>query len=61
MNWKTLNPFTLPSADVIAMIELEDARRQLLAAHTSLEYAKAMVAYNTQRVARLEQRTKEIV
>jgi hypothetical protein len=61
MNWKALNPFTLPSADVIALIELEDAKRQLLAALTAQEYAAAMVDYNAKRVSRLEQRAKEMV
>ena len=60
MNWKLTNPFRLPSADVITLIELEAARRELLSAHTALEYAKAMVDYNTKRVARLEQRPKDV-
>lgn len=53
------NPFKEPSADVLAVIELEDAKRQLLAAQSALEYAASMVDYNTSRVARLEQRVKE--
>lgn len=59
MNFKRLNPFLAPSADVLALIELEDARRQLLAAQTALEYAASMVDYNTKRVRRLEQRTED--
>jgi hypothetical protein len=46
--------FTSPGADVLAAIELEEARIQLLAAHSALEYAAAMVDYNSQRVNRLE-------
>jgi hypothetical protein len=53
------NPFKEPSADVLAVIELEEAKRQLLAAQSALEYAASMVDYNTSRVARLEQRVKE--
>lgn len=55
-----LNPFKQPSADVLAVMELEDAQRQLLAAQSALDYATAMVAYNTERVARLTRRVKEI-
>ena len=46
-----------PSADVLALQELEEARRELLSAQTGLEYAKAMVEYNSSRMLRLEQRT----
>jgi hypothetical protein len=60
MNMKKLNPFAKPSADVLAVVELEEARRQLLAAQSALEYAASMVDYNTNRVARLEQRVKEV-
>lgn len=57
---KMFNPFAKPSADMLALEELEEARRQLLAAHTALEYATSMVDYNTNRVSRLEQRVKEV-
>ena len=60
MNLKKLNPFTKPSADVLALVELEDARRQLLMWRGALEYAASMVDYNTKRVARLEQHVKEV-
>ena len=59
MNWKAINPFEKPSADVLALIELEEARRQLLASLSAQEYAVAMVAYNTNRVRRLEQRAAD--
>ena len=55
----SLNPFKAPSADVLAVVELEEAKRQLLAAQSALEYAASMVDYNTNRVARLEQHVKE--
>lgn len=61
MNAKNLNPFRKPSADMLALIELEEARRQLLAAHTALEYAVSMVEYNTKRVKRLTARVSEVV
>ena len=53
------NPFTPPSADVLAAMELEEARRQLLAAYSQLEHAEAVVAYNTKRVSRLQNRRKD--
>ena len=43
-----------PSADVLAMRELEDARRELLAAYSAQEYSSAMCVYNQDRVARLQ-------
>ena len=46
-------PFTMPSADVVALQEYEDAKRELLIAHTAREYAQAMVDYNEVRVQRL--------
>lgn len=54
------NPFKKPSADVLAMMELEEAKRQLLSAQSGLEYAKAMVAYNEERVTRLSRRVQEV-
>lgn len=56
----TLNMFKKPSADVLAVMELEEAKRQLLAAQSGLEYAKAMVAYNEERVTRLTRRVQEV-
>lgn len=46
-------PFTLPSADMVALHEYENAKRELLAAHSAREYAQAMVDYNEVRVQRL--------
>jgi hypothetical protein len=50
---KLLNPFQKPSAALLARAELEEAKRQLLAAQTALEYAQSMVTYNESKVKRL--------
>lgn len=51
-----INLFKTPSADELAVRELEEARRGLLVAQTGLDYARSMVDYETQRVRRLELR-----
>lgn len=48
-----LNPFQKPSARVMAQQELEDAQRQLLAAQSAYEYARAVAAYHEARIKRL--------
>lgn len=53
INTNLLHAFRKPSAEVLAIQELEEAKRELLMAQTGLNYAMAMVAYNEQRVARL--------
>ena len=45
--------FRKPSAEVLALQELEEAKRALLEAQTGMEWAKAQVQYNTDRIARL--------
>ena len=55
---KLFNPFAKPSAIVLAVAELEEAKRQLLAALTAREYAEAMVTYNAERVRRLSETVK---
>ena len=45
--------FRIPSADEIAIRELEEARRQLLAMQSAKDYATRMVEYNMDRVRRL--------
>jgi hypothetical protein len=50
---KLLNVFQKPSAALLARVELEEAKRQLLAAQTALEYAQSMVTYNEAKVKRL--------
>ena len=52
MKLKTL--FTTPTATELAAKELAEAQRQLLSAQTAEEYARSMVAYNSQRIARLK-------
>lgn len=49
-----LNTMRKPSARVIAQRELEDAERELLATQTAAEYAKNLVQYHQQRIARLK-------
>lgn len=51
---KFLNPFRKPTATELAKAELEEARRKLLNAQSGMEYAEAMVRYETARVRRLE-------
>ena len=51
--------FKKPSADVLAVQELEEAKRQLLLAQSGLDYALAMVRYNDERVKRLTARLQE--
>lgn len=60
MNWLTqiIQVFRAPSADVLAVQELEDARRQLLSALSAKEYAAALVMYQSDRVARLTETVK---
>ena len=43
----------LPTADVLAVRELEDAKRDLLRSQTAQDYAKRMVEYHQDRVKRL--------
>lgn len=45
--------FRTPSADELAVIELEEAKRQLLQMQTALDYSKRMVDYHSDRIKRL--------
>lgn len=45
--------FRTPSAEMLAMRELEDAKRRLLSYQSTLEYADAMCQYNKERIRRL--------
>lgn len=49
-----IETFRKPSATQLAQRELEDAQRQLLAAQSGFDYAKNMVRYHQDRVARLK-------
>lgn len=48
-----LKPFRIPSAMQLAIAELDEAQRRLLAAQTAQDYARRMVDYHTDRIARL--------
>lgn len=46
--------FTKPTPKELASRELAEAQRELLACQSAEEYAKAMAAYNRERIARLD-------
>lgn len=50
---KFFEPFKRPSAEILARRELEEARRELLAAQSAAEYAQQMATYHEARIARL--------
>lgn len=62
MSWldQILAVFRSPSADVLAVLELQAARRELLAAQSAQEWASAAVQYNQDRVARLSLLVSEV-
>jgi hypothetical protein len=45
--------WTTPSAEAIALRELEDAKRQLLESQTTREYAESMCKFREQQIKRL--------
>lgn len=47
------NYFTVPTADALALHELEDAKRKLLSAQTGREYADAMCKFHESQIKRL--------
>ena len=47
------NVYAVPSAEVIALKELEEAKRKLLEAQTGREYADSMCKYHEARIKRL--------
>jgi hypothetical protein len=47
------NVYTTPSAEVIALRELEEAKRKLLEAQSGREYADSMCKYHDARIKRL--------
>ena len=49
-----LNLFRKPTPALLARIELEEAQRQLLAAHSAAEYARSVVLYNETKIKRLK-------
>ena len=52
--------FRTPEALSLAATELEDAKRKLLDAQTSLEYAQAMVKFREAQINRLSKYLKDI-
>lgn len=52
INWFK-NTYSTPSAEVLALRELEEARRKLLEAQTGKEYAESMCKYHEARIKRL--------
>jgi hypothetical protein len=47
------NVYTTPSAEVLALRELEDSKRRLLEAQTAREYADSMCKYREAQIKRL--------
>lgn len=45
--------FRMPSADMMAVKELEESKRSLLQMQSAQDYAKSMCAYHAERVKRL--------
>ena len=52
LNWFK-SVYTMPSAEQIALRELEEAKRQLLEAQSGREYADSMCKYHEARIKRL--------
>ena len=52
--------FCADDAAAMAVKELAHAKRELLGMQSQYEYSKHMVAYNTERVARLENYIKRV-
>jgi hypothetical protein len=47
------NAYTTPSAEALALRELEDCKRRLLEAQTAREYAESMCKYREAQIKRL--------
>lgn len=52
INWFK-SAYTTPSAEVLALKELEDSKRRLLEAQTAREYADSMCKYREAQIKRL--------
>ena len=53
--------FTMPSAEALAVIELEEAKRKLLGAQTAREYADSMCKFHEAQIKRLTTYTQNSV
>jgi len=51
--------FHVPTADELALVELAEAQRQLLAMQTARDYSTRMVDYNKDRIRRLTAHIKK--
>jgi hypothetical protein len=51
-NW-VKNAYATPTAEVLALRELEDSKRKLLEAQTAREYADSMCKYREAQIKRL--------
>ena len=52
VNWLK-SVYSVPSAEVLALREIENAKRSLLEAQSGREYAEAMCKYHEARIKRL--------
>ena len=52
VNWLK-SVYSVPSAEVLALRELENAKRSLLEAQSTREYAESMCKYHEARIKRL--------
>ena len=52
INW-VRNAYTTPTAETLALRELEEAKRRLLQAQTAREYADSMCKYREAQIKRL--------
>jgi transposase len=52
VNW-VRNVYATPSAETMALRELEDCKRRLLEAQTAREYAESMCKYREAQIKRL--------
>ena len=52
VNW-VKNVYATPTAEVLALRELEDSKRRLLEAQTAREYADSMCKYRESQIKRL--------
>ena len=52
VNW-VKNAYATPSAETLALRELEDSKRRLLEAQTAREYAESMCKYREAQIKRL--------